>query len=448
MLSSYNIQQDLNILISNIQQALLYLKKNVSSGMIIIKKTYSLIISSRYGIIDNIESFNYVSSLVTIYNNFRQSSVFSNKISFLEICKSIDRSISISKYTEMDKCFGLPDINLLFDHKKKINLFFPKLFNLDEIKNLVDLTNSAALNFDSKVINIEGSVFEYSIDINILGNSLGWIDSYLSTCNYLSSHVIARYKNFMERDFSYSVSRDFNDLDDPEKVGQDSAKKSIARLNSKKISTQISPVIFISDIANELFSYLIDAINGYSVYKKSSFLLCYLNKKIFPFWLNIFEDPFINKGLSSRLFDNEGVATKKRKIIENGILKTWLLDTYSSNKLNIENTGHSGGIYNWIVSSTQLTQSFDDILHTMNRGVLITELLGDSINIITGNYSFGICGFWIEDGIIKYPIHGITISGNLINTWNNIILIANDINKKNNIQCSSVLIDKIQISGY
>ncbi|VAX76285.1 metalloprotease PmbA [Buchnera aphidicola] len=447
MLSSYHAQQDLIVIKNNIQDMLLYLNKIVSSGMIEIKKTYCFILSSRYGIIDNIELYNYVNSLVTTYDNGRQSIVSSSDISINGIQKSINQSVNIVKYTQIDKNFGLPHYDLLFKNKKKINLFFPHVFNLDEIKDLVNKVDSSALRFDSKIINTEGSTFEYFINVRVLGNSFGWIGTYLSTYYCLSSCVVAGHNESMERDFFYTVSRDFYDLDDPERVGCSSAKKSLSKLHSRKIHTQISPVIFISDIAYKLFSYLVSAIQGYSVYKKSTFLLNFLNKKIFPSWLDISENPFLEKGLSSRLFDGEGVATVRRKIVEKGILKTWLLDTYTANQLKMNSTGHSGGICNWIVSGFQENCSFSELLITMNRGLLVTELLGDGVNIVTGNYSRGACGFWIEGGKIKYPVHEITISGNLLDMWNNISLMSNDVNKKNNIHSSSVLIDKMQISG-
>ncbi|WP_075433676.1 metalloprotease PmbA [Buchnera aphidicola] len=447
MFSFFKVQNDLIVLNNYVKKALLYFNKSICSGMIEIKKTYSYLCSSRLGCIDSIECYNSVNHIVTTYNSYRQAVVCSSDSSIGGIYRSIDKSIDLSKYVQPDSCCGLPKKDLLFDNKKTINLFFPHQFSNNDIKNILDITNTAALHFDSRIINIENATFECFVSVTFLGNSSGWIGSYLSTYYYLSSCVIAGQDNLMERDYYYTVSRDFNDLECPSYVGQHSAKKSLSRLFSKKIATQISPVIFISDIASEFFGYLVNAANGYSIYKKYTFLLNYLNKKVFPAWFNIFENPFLEKGLSSRLFDDEGVSTMARNIIENGILTTWLLDTYTSNQLNMNNTGHAGGIYNWIVSSSQPTKSFENLLHTMNRGFLVTELLGDGVNIVTGDYSRGACGFWINQGRIQYPVSEVTISGNLIDMWNNIVAISDDINYKSNIQCASVLVDKIQISG-
>lgn len=447
MLFFNKAQQDLQDLKKNIKKTLLYLSNRVASGMITINKTYCFVLSSRYGIIDNIESYSAVNSIVTTYDDYRQSSVSSSDISINGIYKSIDKSVNISKYTEKDYFFGLPDFCWLFNHTRTINLFFPYIFSVKEIIHLVNITDSAALNFNSKITNTEGSVFECFININVLGNSLGWIGTYLSTYYCLSSCVIASNNISMEKDSFYTVSRDFNDLDNPVFVGQNSAKKSIAKLNSKKISTCVSPVIFFSDISCEIFGYLINAITGYSIYRKSTFLLNYLNKKIFPDWLSIWENPFLEKGLSSRLFDNEGVTTILKKIIDNGILKTWLLDTYSANKLNMYSTGHAGGITNWIVSTNRISKSFDQLVFSMHQGILITELLGDGFNVMTGNFSCGVCGFWVANGKIQFPVNEITISGNLIDIWKNISEVSDDINKKNIIQSASILVNKIQISG-
>ncbi|MGI4816873.1 MAG: metallopeptidase TldD-related protein [Janthinobacterium lividum] len=449
MLFCHNLQQDLKFLTHNMQHVLLYLKKNSIFGIIEIGKIYRISISSRHGTIDDIESSNCMNHVVTIYNNHRRSSVFSNDVSVSGIYKSIDKSIIMSKHIDVDKHLRFPDINLLYKNNKTINIFFPKLFSLKEINNLVNITDFYALNFDSKITGTEGSVFEYFIDLKILGNSCDWIGTRMSTRYYLSSCTIASSQGCMEKDFSYTTARDFKDLDKPVWIGKSSARKSIAKLNSKKIATQISPIIIKSDISYELFIDLKRAINGYAVYKKSTFLLNYIDKQIFPTWLNIFENPFLDKGLSSNLFDNEGIATVSRKIINNGVLKTWLLDTYSANRLNMLNTGHSGGTYNWLISTKKkVIQSFDQILDLMYTGFLVTELFGDGVNIVTGDYSRGVCGFWIDHGKIKYPVHGVTISGNLLNMWNNMITLANDINSNNSIQCASILIDKVQISGF
>ncbi|AEH39648.1 Putative modulator of DNA gyrase [Buchnera aphidicola (Cinara tujafilina)] len=313
---------------------------------------------------------------------------------FPSICKAIDQAIDMSKFTELDLCSSLPNQDLLFNHKKTLNLFFPWQCDLKKIINLVQLVEKSSLEFDSKITNTEGAVFDYSMTLKYLGNTYDWLDSYCSTYYYLSNCAVASNNISMERDYVYSVARDFYDLKSAHFIGEESSKKSILKLNSKKINTQCTSVIFSSDVSAGLFKYLATALNGHFVYKKTTFLLNYFQKKIFPEWLNIFENPFLEKGLSSQLFDNEGVSTSQKKIINKGCIETWLLDTYSSNKLNLDNTGHAGGIYNWLVFSYKKIVEYKYLLKEMNNGLLITELFGNGVNIMTGDYSRGACGFF------------------------------------------------------
>lgn len=447
MLSFLEIQKKVKILESVLKTALLYLNENRLFGAIELKKIYKFTVSTRYGKIDNIEFHKNSTGVVTILSNFKKTCTTSKSISIASLKKIIDTAKEISKYVEKDEYVSLPNIELLFTHGKNISLCFPWVFNIDQAINLVKLTDSAALSFNSKITSTEGSTFSSYLVIKVLGNSYDWIGSQISTLNYLSSCVIAKYRAFMERDYSYTIARDFRDLSNPQKVGIDSAKKSIAKLNSKKIFTQKSSIIFNPDVSSQIFGYLADALNGHLVYKKSTFLLHYLNKKLFPSWFEISEDPFIVKGLGSKLFDSEGVKTIYKKIIYQGCLKTWLLDTYSSNQLCLRSTGHAGGIHNWIISSTIPIKTFQEQLFSMNTGILVTELFGQGVNIITGDYSKGMCGFWIENGKIQYPISEITISGNLLDMWSNIVSIANDFKNNNCIRASSMFVRDIQISG-
>lgn len=447
MLLFNQIQNYENQLSEILKKSLFYLKKKFIHGSVELKKTCGFFVSTRYKNIDKIESYDNVSCIITIYNFGYKSSVSLNNITLPGIYKAIDKAIEISKNTEYDVCSTLPKKKLLFNSNQALNIFFPWLCDIKKILTLVQLTEKSALEFDSRITNTEGAVFDSSMTIKYSGNSYDWMGSHCSTYNYLSNCVIASNKNSMERDFSYTIARDFNDLKSPELVGETSARKSILKLNSRKINTQCVPVIFSSDISSGLFKYLSIALNGHAVYKKTTFLFNYFKKKIFPEWLSIFEDPFLDKGLSSQLFDDEGVSTCQRKIINKGYITTWLLDTYSANKLNVNSTGHSGGTYNWLVQSCNPVLTYKSLLKEMNRGLLITELFGSGVNIMTGDYSRGACGFWIEQGKIMYPVSEITISGNLLNIWNKIITLSDDVQTNSSIHCSSILIDNMQISG-
>lgn len=436
-----------NKLLELLKSSLFYLKNQSFHGSIELNKIYGSLISSRYKIIDRIESYDNVTCIVTIYNLGRKASVVCNNVKISNIYEAIDKAINISKYTDQDFFSTLPKKHLLFNNKRNLNLFFPWSYDFNKVINLLKSVENSALEFNSKITNTEGATFDSFITLKYLGNTYDWFGSYRSTYNSLSHCAVASNKNSMERDFAYTIARDFYDLKSPEFIGRESARKSILKLNAKKIKTQRTPVIFSADVAAGLFKYLIMALNGHAIYKKTTFLLNYFKKKIFPEWLSIFEDPFLEKGLFSQLFDHEGVATMQKKIINRGFIETWLLDTYSGNQLKYDSTGHAGGTYNWLVNSSKPVIKYPFLLKEIYNGLLITELFGNGVNIMTGDYSRGACGFWIQNGKIDYSVSEITISGNLIDIWKNIITLSDDVQTDNRILCSSVLVDNVQVSG-
>lgn len=339
----------------------------------------------------------------------------------------------------------MPDIELLCYKNEDLDLFHPSEFDVKNAINSASIAERESFKFDKRIINSEGSCFSNHVTINVFGNSLGMLEKYKSTRYSNYNCVIAKDNNAMQRDFSYSTSRKLDELEKADILGQKTAKKAISKLGSKKINTIKCPVIFFKRNVFYFFSHLILAISGDSVYRKSTFLLHDLKKLIFPEWLNIQENPHIKTGLGSKPFDSEGVLTSIKSIIKNGILETWLLNTYNARRLGLKSTGNSGGISNWLVSNKNI--SFKELLKIMNTGLLITELMGQGVDIVTGNYSRGAIGFWIENGKVKYPVNEITISGNLRNMWTNIISISNDTNIYSNIQCGSTLLSEIQVSG-
>ena len=272
------------------------------------------------------------------------------------------------------------------------------------------------------------------------------LQSYMSSRYSLSCSVIAEHQEQLERDYEYTVARDINQLAQPNWVGEYAAQKAIARLQPQKLATQEAPVIFLNDVATGLISHLAAAISGGSLYRKASFLLDHLGKQVLPDWFEIVERPHLIGQLASTPFDSEGVRTQDMEIIRNGILQTYLLTSYSGRKLGMQSTGHAGGIHNWLVkpnSSGKLTA----LLRQMNRGLLVTEVMGQGVNLVTGDYSRGAAGFWVENGEIQYPVAEITIAGQLPDMLRNIVAVADDIEHRFNIQTGSILLEKMKISG-
>ncbi|QCI17501.1 metalloprotease PmbA [Buchnera aphidicola (Acyrthosiphon lactucae)] len=434
------------LFLSNVVKETLQLsnEKNISVE-VFIKKTIGISVNIRNSIVENVEFNSDGALFITVYNKFSKGSVSSKDFSINSIKKMLETAINISNYSSSDFFSGLPNIKFLCFHAMELDLFHPWEFNVENAIDLSILSEKAAFKFDKRIINSEGSFFNGYMTINVFGNSLGMLEKYKSTRYSTYNCMIARDKNSMQRDFDYSISRKIDDLIKPEILGQKTAKRAVSRLGSRKINTMKSAVIFSSEISHIFFSHLINAISGDNVYQKSTFLIDDLNMKIFPDWLNIEENPHLKQGLGSKPFDNEGVVTKSKYIIKNGILQTWLLNSYNARKLQLESTGNCGGIYNWLISNSNI--SFEELLKKMNQGILVTELMGQGVDIISGNYSRGAVGFWVEKGKICYPINEITISGNLRDMWNNIVGISTDVDKRNKIQCGSVLLSEIQVSG-
>ena len=257
--------------------------------------------------------------------------------------------------------------------------------------------------------------------------------------------AIAKANDTMQRDYDFTIARDGRDLDSRVAIGQKAALRTLRRLNARKMKTCVAPVIFAAEIAGGLFGHFISAISGGSLYRKSSFLLDHLGKQIFPKFMHIEEVPHLRKGLGSAPFDQEGVATKQHDIVSDGILQSYVLSSYSARKLGLKTTGNSGGVHNLMVSHSDYDLS--EMIKEMGTGLLVTELIGQGINLVTGDYSRGAAGFWIENGEIQYPVHEITIAGNLKEMYSGLLAIGNDVEHRSNILTGSIWCDRMTIAG-
>jgi len=307
------------------------------------------------------------------------------------------------------------------------------------------LSSSTALNADERIVNSDGASFSSHQGLRVYGNSHGMIAGYPRTRHSISTMVIGKEGEQMQRDSAYTVARHKDDLNDAAKVGLEAATETLAKLNSQKLGTMKVPVIFRADIANSLFGHLVSAIGGGALYRKSSFLLDSLGTKVFSDCVNISERPHLLKGLASSPFDAEGLKTVDREIIQGGELQTYLLASYAARKLSMAPTGHAGGIHNWLVEQTHA--DLKALLKTMGTGLLVTELMGQGVNTVTGDYSRGAAGFWVENGEIQYPVSEITIAGNLKDMFKAVVGLGGDIERRGGIQTGSVLIEQMQVAG-
>ena len=411
-----------------------------------VTKSGGLSVSTRLQEIENVEFNNDGALGISVYVGQQKGNASTSDLTPEAIKNTVEAALAIAKYTSPDDCAGLADKELMAFDAPDLDLYHAAEIDVDKAVQLALDTEKAALEHDERIVNSEGASFNAHTGVRVYGNSHGMLQSYLSSRYSLSCSVIAEHQEQLERDYEYTVARDINQLAQPNWVGEYAAQKAIARLQPQKLATQEAPVIFLNDVATGLISHLAAAISGGSLYRKASFLLDHLGKQVLPDWFEIVERPHLIGQLASTPFDSEGVRTQDMEIIRNGILQTYLLTSYSGRKLGMQSTGHAGGIHNWLVkpnSSGKLTA----LLRQMNRGLLVTEVMGQGVNLVTGDYSRGAAGFWVENGEIQYPVAEITIAGQLPDMLRNIVAVADDIEHRFNIQTGSILLEKMKISG-
>ncbi|WJV54259.1 metalloprotease PmbA [Pectobacteriaceae bacterium CE90] len=410
-----------------------------------VTKTTGIGVSTRYGEVENVE-FNSDGALgITVYYQQRKGSASSTDLSLDAIARTVKAALDIARYTSVDPCTGPADKDLLAFDAPDLDLFHPAELDAERGIELAARAEQVALKADKRITNTEGGSFNSHYGIKVFGNSHGMLQSYCSSRHSMSSCVIAEHNGDMERDYAYTIGRSLDDLKTPEWVGEECARRTLARLDPHKLPTMEAPVMFAAEVATGLFGHLVGAISGGSVYRKSTFLLDKLGQQILPEWLTIEEFPHLRKGLASSPFDGEGVRTQQREIVKDGVLQTWLLTSYSARKLGMKSTGHAGGIHNWHIAGQGL--DFNGMLKQMGKGLLVTELMGHGVSAVTGDYSRGAAGFWIENGEIQYPVSEITIAGNLKDMLRNIVTTGDDIENRSNIQCGSVLLPAMKIAG-
>ncbi|MDX2370047.1 MAG: metalloprotease PmbA [Colwellia sp.] len=412
-----------------------------------------LSVGTRLGEVENVEFTNDGALGITVYQQGRKGSASTADLSEKALAQAVEAAVNIAKYTSVDDCSGLADKALLAMQPINLDLYHPKELTTEQAIEIAKECEQSALESDSRITNSDGASLDCFSGFKVYGNSHGQLVGYPSSRHSLSCVVIAGSDDEMQRDYAYDVNRDFTLLDSGISIGKKAASETLSRLNPQKISTQKVPVLFRADIANTLWGHFIAAISGGNLYRKSSFLLDAIGKDVFPNFLSIQERPHIKKALASSAFDSEGILTQDRDIIIDGALQTYLLTSYSARKLGLTTTGHAGGIHNWQVKDKNthtkgdVTADFDAMLKTLGTGLLVTELMGQGVNVVNGDYSRGAAGFWVENGELAYPVSEITIAGNLTQMFKGIIAVGSDIDKHGSIGTGSILIDEMQVAG-
>ena len=429
-----------------VEFALNFAKKAGAEAEVGVTKVAGLSVSSRLEQVENIEFNNDGSLGISVYLGKRKGNASTSDLQPQSIQRAVESALAIAKYTSEDECAGLADKELMAFDAPDLELYHQADLSVDQALALAIEAENAALNADEQIVNSEGATFNSHSGVRVYGNTHGMLQSNLSSRYSLSCSVIAAHGEQLERDYEYTISREFDKLQAPQWVGQQAAFKAVDRLNPQKIKTCEVPVVYYNDVATGLIGHLAGAISGGALYRKSSFLLDHLGKQVLPDWFEISERPHLLRQLASTAFDSEGVRTQNREIIRDGVLQTYLMTSYSARKMGFKSTGHAGGIHNWLVKPNR-TGGLDTLLKEMDTGLLLTEFLGSAINPVTGEYSRGAAGFWVEKGEIQYPVAEITVAGQLQEMFNQIIAVADDVEHRSNIQTGSILIEKMKISG-
>lgn len=381
---------------------------------------------------------------VTVYFGHQRGHASTSDLSPQAIKDTVAAAVSIARYTASDEFAGLADESLLAKDIPDLGLYHPWELSVEQAIELAKTCENAAFAVDKRIDNSEGASVSTQESLFMYGNSLGFLGGFPSTRHSVSCAVIAEDQG-MQRDYWYSSRRDAADLESAGLVGRRAGERTVRRLNARKIKTTDCPVLFEAPVASGLIGHLIGAISGGSLYRKSSFLLDSLGQQLFAPFVQLRELPHIYKGLASSPFDNEGVATRDRDLIKDGVLQGYLLGSYSARKLGMVTTGNAGGNHNLVLESSG--QDFDALLKMMGRGLVVTELLGHGINPVTGDYSRGAAGYWVENGEIQYPVEEITIAGNLKEMFQRITAVGSDVLIQGSKQCGSILIDKMTVAG-
>ena len=382
---------------------------------------------------------------VTVYLGQQRGHASTSDFSVKAVRETVDAALSIARFTASDEAAGLADEELLAREIADLDLFHPWDLQVDQAIELARDCEAAALAVDPRISNSEGASVSTQQSQFAYGNTRGFLHGYPTSRHTIMCSVIAGEGDGMQRDDWYTSARTASDLEDTRAVGRTAGERCVRRLSSRKIETMRSSILFEAPIASSLLGHFVGAASGGSLYRKSSFLLDSLGKVVFSPLVQIDDIPDIKRGLASAPFDDEGVATARRRVVRDGVLQGYFLGSYSARKLSMRSTGNAGGNHNLILSDTG--ESFAELLRKLDRGLLVTELLGMGVNQVTGDYSRGAAGFWVEGGEIAYPVQEITIAGNLRDMFTGIIAIGNDIVVRGSRQCGSILIDGMTIAG-
>jgi PmbA protein len=406
----------------------------------------------RLGEVDTIEYHRDRGLSVTLYFGKAKGSASTADLRPEAVRDTVQKAAAIARHTAADEFAGLADPDALARVVPDLDLYHPWEIEPEQAIVLARECEAAGLECDPKLKNSEGATLSTHSGVRVYGNSHGFLEGFASSSHSVSCALIAQDGADMQRDYWYSVSRRPDGLENLGGIGRQAAQRALRRLGARRLTTRHAPVLFAPEIARGVYGHFVGAIRGGSQYRRSSFLLEAAGQQIFPAFLNIAERPHLSAALASSPFDGEGVATRDRELVQAGVLQGYVLGSYSARKLGLQTTGNAGGIHNLLIASNaqggaQTSGDFEQLLRLMGEGLFVTELMGQGVNGVTGDYSRGASGFWVEGGTIAYPVHELTIAGNLRDMLRGIVAIGTDIDAKGAIRTGSLLLENMTIAG-
>jgi PmbA protein len=404
-----------------------------------------LSVTVRKGEVETLEHQRDRGFSVTVYFGHRKGSASSSDLAPGAIAETLDKACTIARYTAEDECSGLPDPEDMAREIPDLDLDHPWAIDPDEAVTLARDCEAAGLAADARISNSEGGTLSTHRSLRVYANSHGFRGGYASTSHSLSCALIGGAGDEMQRDYWYTLARRADELESPAAVGRRAAERTVRRLGARRVATRSVPVIFVAELARGLLGHLVSAVKGAAQYRKASFLLGAAGQQVLPEWFGIEERPHLPRGPGSAPFDAEGVATRDRSLVAGGVLQGYVLSSYSARRLGLRTTGNAGGIHNLLVSAG--SEDLAGLIRQMGRGLVATELMGHGVNGVTGDYSRGASGFWVEGGEIVHPVQEVTIAGNLKDIYLDIQAAGADVDRRGVIQTGSLLIGRMTVAG-
>ena len=428
-------------------------EKGASDAAVEISEGRGLSVSVRKGNVETIEQNKDKGMGVTVYlgqdRHIRRGNASTSDFSQQALRDTVDAAYNIARFTAEDDCAGLPDADTLEMQPLDLQLCFPWLISAEEAVEIAKRGEAAAFAVDKRITNSEGAGVYAQQSHFVVANTRGFMGGYPYSRHTISVAPIAGKGANMQRDDWYSSARDSNKLAQPEAIGTYAAQRALARLNARKLDTRKCPVLFEAPLAAGLLGSFVQAVSGGALYRKSTFLLDSLGEAVFAPHIQVVEDPHIVGAIGSAAFDEEGVKTNRREVVKDGVVQGYFLSTYSARKLGMKTTGNAGGSHNLAITSslTQATDNFKSMLKKLDTGLLVTELMGQGVNYVTGDYSRGASGYWVEKGVIQYPVEEITIAGNMKDIFHQIVAIGSDTLIRGTKKTGSILIESMTVAG-